>query len=93
MNKNLSFPFEVKREEDGYGWGDIKSSKPFSYGHIMEALSIEKEEDKYGIILKVREGSKIGYIPLCDVEVTSRANPCFCQSVNMSFGSPITNKM
>jgi hypothetical protein len=77
LNRNLSFPFEVKREEDGDGWGDIKSSKPFSYGHIMEALSIEKEDDKYGIILKVREDSKIGYVPLCDVEVTSRANPCF----------------
>ena len=35
------------------------------------------DEDKYGIIIQVSEGREKGYIPLCDVEVTSRDDPNF----------------
>jgi len=38
----------------------------------MKAIDIELEDDLYGIILKVREGRRVGYVPLCDVEVTSK---------------------
>ena len=77
LNENLTFPFEIKREEDGEEWGDKKSKKLFGIGHTMEVLSINEDDDKYGVIIKVREGRKTGYIPLCDVEVTSRTNPNF----------------
>ena len=77
LNDNLTFPFEIKREEDAEEWGDKKTKKLFGIGHTMEVLSINEDDDKYGVIIKVREGSKTGYIPLCDVEVTSRTNPSF----------------
>ena len=72
LNKNLTFPFEIKRVEDEEGFGGLKSKKPFGIGHVMQVLSISEEDDFYGIIIKVREGRKTGYIPMCDVEVTSR---------------------
>ena len=77
LNARLTFPFEVKREEDEEEWGNRQSKKLFGIGHTMEVLSIEDDDDKYGIIIKVREGRKTGHIPLCDVEVTSRAHPSF----------------
>ena len=43
----------------------------------MKVLSIFEEDDLYGIIIKVREGRKTGYIPLCDVEVVSRDDSNF----------------
>ena len=77
LNKKLTFPFEVKREEDEEGYGGKKSKALFGVGHTMEVLSIEEDDDKYGVIVKVREMRKTGYVPLCDVEVTSRVNPNF----------------
>ena len=77
LNKKLTFPFEVKREEDEEGYSGKKSKALFGVGHTMEVLSIEEDDDKYGIIVKVREMGKTGYVPLCDVEVTSRVNPNF----------------
>jgi len=38
----------------------------------MKVNDIEAEDEQFGIIIKVREGRKVGRIPLCDVEVTSR---------------------
>lgn len=77
LNRNLTMPFEVKRVEDEVGFGGIKRKELFGIGHVMKVLSIEEDDDKYGVIIKVRENGKIGYIPLCDVEVTSRSNPNF----------------
>ena len=77
LTKKLTFPFEVKREEDEEGYSGKKSKALFGIGHTMEALSIEEDDDKYGVIVKVREMGKTGYVPLCDVEVTSRVNPNF----------------
>jgi len=38
----------------------------------MEAIDIESgRHSRYGIILNVKEGRKVGIVPLCDVEVTS----------------------
>ncbi len=40
----------------------------------MKALVIVNEDDLYGIIVKVREGKKVGYVPLCDLKVISQAD-------------------
>ncbi len=73
LSDNLSFPFMVERvedDDDAY-FTDIAETEPFRLGHIMEAVGIEAEDERYGIILKVREGRRVGYVPLCDVQVTS----------------------
>ncbi|NQS98830.1 MAG: hypothetical protein HQ591_10280 [candidate division Zixibacteria bacterium] len=74
LNDNLTFPFQVKRMEDDYDayFTDIAKYEPFRLGHIIKVLSIENEDSLYGIIVKVREKRRIVYIPLCDVEVTSK---------------------
>jgi hypothetical protein len=76
LRNNLTFPFQVERmedEDDAY-FTDIDESEPFRLGHVMEAIDIEIEDEHYGIILKVREEKRIGHVPLCDVEVTSKDN-------------------
>jgi hypothetical protein len=40
----------------------------------MEAIDFEVVDDFYGIMLKVKEGTDIGFVPLCDVEVTTKEN-------------------
>lgn len=75
--QNLSFPFEVERMEDLQSNPFANNqNKPFSVGHVVNVLAIE-EDDHYGVIAKVREGRKTGYIPLADVEVTSREHENF----------------
>ncbi len=79
LSGRLSFPFEVKREEDddeAY-FTNVASRQPFRLGHTMEVLGIEGEHVHYGILVKVREGRRTGRVPLCDVEVTSRSDPNF----------------
>ena len=74
LRDNLEFPFSVERmedEDDAY-FTDIAKSEPFRLGHIMKVVDIEMEDDHYGVILKVREGKRVGHVPLCDVEVTSK---------------------
>jgi len=73
LRENLDFPFSVERmedEDDAY-FTDIAETEPFRLGHIMKAVDIEAEDGRYGIILKVREGRRVGYAPLCDLQVTS----------------------
>jgi hypothetical protein len=43
----------------------------------MEAVDIAIADNHYGVILKVKEGKRVGHVPLCDVEVTSRENKNF----------------
>jgi hypothetical protein len=79
LRENLKFPFSVERmedEDDAY-FTDSAKSEPFRLGHVMEVIDIEMEDDHYGVILKAREGKRIGHVPLCDVEVTSRENENF----------------
>jgi len=76
LRNSLNFPFPVKRiedEDDAY-FTDIAKSEPFRLGHLMEVIDIEMEDDHYGVILNVREGKRVGHVPLCDVEVTSKEN-------------------
>jgi hypothetical protein len=48
-----------------------------SLGHVMKVVSIEDEDESYGIIIKVKEGRKTGYVPLCNAEVTSKEDKNF----------------
>ena len=91
LNEKLTFPFDVKREEDEEGSSWKKSKKFFGIGHVMEVRSIEGDDDKYGVIIKVYENGKTGYIPLCDVEVSSRANPNFWPVRAPSIGLVVGN--
>lgn len=51
---------------------------PFRIGHTMKVIGIEPEEDNlYGVIVQVREGRRKGYVPLYDLEVTSREDRNF----------------
>lgn len=79
LEAQLSFPFEVKREEDDDDafFTDIASRQPFRLGHTMKVLGIEDDDDHYGVLVKVREGRRTGCVPLCDVEVTSRNDANF----------------
>lgn len=74
LEKNLVFPFTVKRKEDDDDayLTDIAKHAPFRLGHKMEVLKLSSDDDLYGIFVKVREGRRIGSVPLCDVEVTSK---------------------
>jgi hypothetical protein len=69
--------YEEWEERDWLHWLTNRLVFPFSVGHVMKAMSIENEDDDYGIIVKVKEEKKIGYIPLCDLEVTSREDSNF----------------
>lgn len=74
LEKNLVFPFIVERKEDDDDayFARIAEHAPFRLGHKMKALKLSLEDDFYGIIVKVREGRRIGSVPLCDVEVTPK---------------------
>ena len=78
LREHLSFPFEVKRkedEDDAY-FTDVASRAPFRLGHVMNAIALADADDDQ-VIIEVREGKRIGYVPLADVEVTSRKDPNF----------------
>ena len=72
LREKLNFLFTVERmedDDDAY-FKDIAETEPFRLGNIMKAVGIEAEDDRYGIILKVREGRRVGYVALCDLQVT-----------------------
>ena len=79
LKENLTFPFTVKRkedEDDAY-FTDVAKYEPFRLGHIMEVVGLKAKDLRYGIIVKVREKRQIGYVPLFDLEVTSKDDPNF----------------
>jgi len=77
---HLTFPFTVVRmedEDDAY-FTNAAKRQPFRLGHTMTAVAVEMEEDpKYGMLLQVKEGRHKGYVPLADVEVTSKDDANF----------------
>ncbi len=79
LDAELSFPFEVRREEDDDDafFTNVASRQPFRLGHTMKVLGVEDDDVDYGILVKVREGKRTGCVPLCDVQVTSRSDPNF----------------
>ena len=77
LQEHLSFPFEVKRTEDddeAY-FTDIADKEPFRLGHVMKALALADDDPDWGITMKVSEGREIGYIPIVDLQVTSKKDP------------------
>ena len=78
LSERLSFPFFADRTESGDGDAFLSEiNKPFGVGHSMKVLSVKDEDDNFGIIVKVREGRKVGYVPLCELKVTPRKNANF----------------
>jgi hypothetical protein len=79
LKENLKFPFEVKRidDDDEAYFTDIADHDAFRLGHAMKAIALAYIDDDRGMIIKVREGKKVGHVPLCDLEVTSRKGPNF----------------
>ena len=75
LSEKLSFPFEVKRAEDMEENPFDHAHGPFSVGRRMQAVSLEEEHWKYGMVICVTDGKKKGTVPLADVEVTSKTNP------------------
>jgi len=76
LEQNLSFPFEVERmedDDDAY-FTDIADREPFRLGHKMTVLALEPEDIRYGIVVKVQEEGRIGHVPLCDLQVTSKSD-------------------
>jgi Calcium binding len=79
LNEKLIFPFLVKRmedDDDAY-FTDVADHQPFRLGHEMKVIGIDQDDDLYGIIMKVREGRRVGYVPLCDVEVLDQEDSNF----------------
>lgn len=79
LEDNLQFPFMAKREEDmsANPFSKTDENKLFKVGHTMKVVEIEDEDESYGLIMKVREGRKTGYVPLSDLEVTPQKDPNF----------------
>ena len=75
LRDNLTFPFWVTLEEDDEACFDKADHEPFQLGHTMKVLDLEAEDDQYGIILKVREGRRVGYVSLMDVAVQEKDHP------------------
>ncbi len=76
LEDNLSFPFMAERvedDDDAYLNHSV-TSKLFRLGHTMKVLTLADEDGLYGIIVKVREERKVGYVPLSDLEVLSRSD-------------------
>jgi Calcium binding len=78
LKDTLSFPFEARREEDEDGayFTDVVvvKTQPFGLGHVFKVIGIEYDDAWTGIIMKAQEGRNTGYVPLCDVEVTTKSD-------------------
>ena len=71
LSTKLVFPFMAERidDTDKVIFEKLDRGNLFSLGHTMKVLSIEMEDDLYGIIVKVREGRQTGFVPILDVEI------------------------
>jgi len=78
LDENLNFPFEVKRvEDDDSAFFTDLSNEPFRLGHKFKVLSLEYEDDMYGILVNVKEGRRKGTVTLCDLEVMPKTDKNF----------------
>ena len=79
LMQQLAFPFAVTREEDEddayFKEGAAKA--PFRLGHKMAVVGLAEEDIDQGIMVRVREKKRNGCVPLCDLEVTPKADPNF----------------
>jgi len=79
LSENLTFPFDVKREEDDDDayFSEIAKTAPFRLGHVFTVIGIDSADYGYGIFVNVIEDRNKGSVPLCDVQVTSKGNSNF----------------
>jgi hypothetical protein len=79
LAKHLTFPFTVIREDDEddaiFAPGAAKAL--FRLGHKMNVLALAEEDVDRGVIVRVKEEGKTGYVPLCDVAVTPKKDKNF----------------
>jgi hypothetical protein len=79
-------------EDDAY-FTDIADREPFRLGHTMKAIEMSPDEEpRDGIIMRVNEGKRKGWVPLADLEVISKNDPNYWPCGNTSSGSP-TNEL
>ena len=77
LTEQLEFPFAVERVDDNEEYvlfGKSTDDEPFRLGHFFKAVSIGGLDDFYGLILKCREGRRVGYIPLLEVELIDKVH-------------------
>ncbi len=60
-------------DDDAY-FTNVAEREPFRLGHEMKVLALAREIPYYGIIVKVREKRRIGYVPLCDLRVYPKSD-------------------
>ena len=79
LKKKLNFPFKVKRVQDhntAFFDHQVKD-EPLSQGHVFKVIDVEENDDFYGVIIKVREGLRVGYVPLLECELIDGKNGNF----------------
>jgi hypothetical protein len=79
LKENLAFPFVAKRtddEDDAY-FADVAKRELFRLGHTMHVIGLEGQYGRNGVMVKVREGRRIGHVPLFDLEVIPKDAPNF----------------
>ncbi len=80
LSENLTFPFKAVREEDLDQWDEdldeeqMDEEKPFQIGHTVEVIGFDEDGDDDFITVQVKEGTQIGSVPLCDLEVTPKTD-------------------
>ena len=61
----LQFPFEAEVSE-------VQDDGPLDAGDKVKVVEVTDVDDLYGVIVKVRQGRKGYYFPLCDLEVCDK---------------------
>jgi hypothetical protein len=76
LAQHLAFPFEAKVDEasDEEIFG-IVDPGPICYGDNLTVIGVECDDDKYGIVVKVKKGRKTYDYPLCDLAVVDEKSP------------------
>ncbi len=70
---NVSLPIEVVRKSDAQRNPFLAGKdEPFNVGHVLKLVAINEEHELYGIVVTVKDGARIDYLPLVELEVTSR---------------------
>ena len=70
INNQLSFPFNVSIN-------DQYEDNIFTTNDILKVISVESYDDLYGLILKVKQGRKIFYLPSIETSVLDTSSLAF----------------
>ena len=65
----------MEDEDDAY-FSDVADGEPFRLGNTMEVVGVSSEEEpRDGTMARVREVKRRSWVPLADLEVTSKQDP------------------